>query len=116
MADHELHVLNCGTLTFPRYGIYYNGGEEEITVPIPAYLLTHPEGHVVYDTGFPLACATDPHHFARVGRPVCKPIWIPIRWTVGKKRARREFGVVRNASVTLRGARRLVAGFEAAPA
>jgi N-acyl homoserine lactone hydrolase len=68
LADHELHVLNCGTLTFPRYGIYYNGGEEEITVPIPAYLLTHPEGHVVYDTGFPLACATDPHHFA-------EPLW-----------------------------------------
>ena len=63
MADHELHVLDCGTLTFPRSGIYFNGGDEIITVPIPAYLIKHPKGNVVYDTGFPLECVTDPPHF-----------------------------------------------------
>jgi len=63
LADHALHVLDCGSLTFPRAGIYFNGGEEIITVPIPAYVITHPEGNVVYDTGFPLECATDPQHF-----------------------------------------------------
>jgi glyoxylase-like metal-dependent hydrolase (beta-lactamase superfamily II) len=63
LADHELHVLDCGSLTFPRSGIYFNGGDEIITVPIPAYLITHPEGNVVYDTGFPLECIDDPDHF-----------------------------------------------------
>ena len=42
MADHALHVLDCGTLTFPRYGIYFNGGEEIIVAPIPAHVITHP--------------------------------------------------------------------------
>lgn len=63
MTDHALHVLNCGTLTFPRSGIYFNGGDEIITAPIPAYLITHPDGNIVYDTGFPLECVTDPPHF-----------------------------------------------------
>lgn len=63
MAEYELHVLDCGTLTFPKSGIYYGGGDEIITVPIPAYLIVHPKGNVVYDTGFPLECLDDPGHF-----------------------------------------------------
>jgi glyoxylase-like metal-dependent hydrolase (beta-lactamase superfamily II) len=63
VADHALHVLDCGTLTFPRSGIYFNGGDEIIDVPIPAHVITHPEGNVLYDTGFPLEVFTDPPHF-----------------------------------------------------
>jgi glyoxylase-like metal-dependent hydrolase (beta-lactamase superfamily II) len=63
VADHALHVLDCGTLTFPRYGIYFNGGDEIIVVPIPAHVITHPEGNVLYDTGFPLEAFSDPGYF-----------------------------------------------------
>src|SRR5947209_8776090 len=63
VADHALHVLDCGTLTFPRHGIYFNGGEEIIVAPIPAHIITHPEGNVLYDTGFPIGAFSDPSYF-----------------------------------------------------
>ena len=63
MTDHAVHILDCGRLVFPRMGIYFNGGDEIISVPIPAYLIEHPKGNVVYDTGFPLQAADDKSYF-----------------------------------------------------
>lgn len=46
----SLHLFTSGTLT--------NRG---VTVPVPFFLVRHPEGNVVVDGGNPLAVALDPH-------------------------------------------------------
>ena len=53
MADHKLHVLDFGSMTFERQHVVFMGGTEIVTVPIPGALLVHPEGNVLYDSGFP---------------------------------------------------------------
>ena len=32
---------------------------EQITIPVPSYLLTHPKGNVVFDTGVHCSCIDD---------------------------------------------------------
>lgn len=56
MADHALHVLDYGSLTLPTQGVIYGGGTDPITVPITGWLLTHPEGNVLFDSGYPKEC------------------------------------------------------------
>ena len=50
MAELELYLFDSGTL-----------GLEGVEVPVPFFLLRHPEGTVVVDGGNPLAVARDPH-------------------------------------------------------
>lgn len=49
-AEVSLHLFASGTLT--------NRG---VTVPVPFFLVRHPDGNVVVDGGNPLAVARDPH-------------------------------------------------------
>ena len=49
MADVSLTLFESGTLT--------SGG---VAVPVPFFLIGHPEGNVVVDGGNPLAVARDP--------------------------------------------------------
>src|SRR3954447_19930307 len=64
MPDHALHVLDLGSLTLPTEGVIYGGGKDPITVPIPGYLIEHPNGNVLFDSGFPRGCLTEGHaHF-----------------------------------------------------
>ena len=61
-----LRAFTCGWLNLPTS--FYIGGEESAIVraPIPAYLIEHPKGRVLFDTGLPLrardiiASAADP--------------------------------------------------------
>jgi N-acyl homoserine lactone hydrolase len=46
----ELHLFSCGTLT--------SGG---VAVPVPFFLIRHPDGDAIVDGGNPLAVARDPH-------------------------------------------------------
>jgi glyoxylase-like metal-dependent hydrolase (beta-lactamase superfamily II) len=53
LPDHALHVLDFGSMTFERQHVVFMGGTEIVTVPIPGALIVHPEGNVLYDSGFP---------------------------------------------------------------
>jgi glyoxylase-like metal-dependent hydrolase (beta-lactamase superfamily II) len=46
----ELHLFSSGTLVFAGF-----------EVPVPFFLLRHPQGNVIVDGGNPLAVARDPH-------------------------------------------------------
>jgi N-acyl homoserine lactone hydrolase len=61
LPTHAMHVLDCGTTTFPKSGLFFGGGDEDITTPTPAYVVTHPEGNVLFDAGFPLGCIDPPY-------------------------------------------------------
>jgi len=46
-----IHAFTCGYLTMP-YASFLAGEEGVLTVPVPAYLVTHDKGWVLFDTGF----------------------------------------------------------------
>ncbi|MEZ5968612.1 MAG: N-acyl homoserine lactonase family protein [Hyphomonas sp.] len=46
----ELYAFTCGFLTLPR-AFLLKGESGMITVPVPSYLIVHPKGRVLFDTG-----------------------------------------------------------------
>jgi glyoxylase-like metal-dependent hydrolase (beta-lactamase superfamily II) len=60
----HLFAFTCGRLT-GDLGRLMEGGEGRVELPIPAYLIEHPKGSVLFDTGLHPDCARDPA--ARVG-------------------------------------------------
>jgi glyoxylase-like metal-dependent hydrolase (beta-lactamase superfamily II) len=56
-------VLDLGALTLPKETVVFMGGSERIAVPIPGFVVEHPEGNVLFDSGFPEECLTDSAHF-----------------------------------------------------
>jgi N-acyl homoserine lactone hydrolase len=59
-----VYALTCGHLT-GDCGRLMEGGEGRIRLPIPAYLIEHPKGTALFDTGMHPDCQRDPA--ARVG-------------------------------------------------
>lgn len=46
----KLHGMICGYITLPQELLLENT-EGDVTVPIPSYLIEHPKGTVIFDTG-----------------------------------------------------------------
>ena len=61
----KLFALTCGHLT-GRMKDMMEGETGEVVLPIPSYLIEHPKGRVLFDTGMHPTCQTDPT--ARLGR------------------------------------------------
>ncbi len=55
----KMYALECGRLT-GRAKDMVEGEEGEIELPIPSYLIEHPKGTVLYDTGMHPVLQTDP--------------------------------------------------------
>jgi len=55
----KLHRLACGWLTGPRQG-FLEGEPGRLRVPVPAWLIEHPKGTVLFDAGMHPDVATDP--------------------------------------------------------
>jgi glyoxylase-like metal-dependent hydrolase (beta-lactamase superfamily II) len=60
----RLHALTCGWLTGPT-GLFLRGEEGRLRVPVPAFVVVHPEGTLLFDTGLHPDAARDPQ--ARLG-------------------------------------------------
>src|SRR5215470_1094475 len=63
----KLFALTCGHLT-GDLGRLMEGGEGRARLPIPAFLIEHPKGRALFDTGMHPDCQQDP--VARVGRRI----------------------------------------------
>ena len=63
----KLYAMTCGHLTAPL-GYLMEGGEGEARLPVPAYLIEHPKGRALFDTGMHPDCQHDP--VARVGERI----------------------------------------------
>jgi len=61
----KLYAMTCGRLT-GRMKDMMEGEEGEVVLPIPSYLIEHPKGRVLFDTGMHPTCQTDPAE--RIGR------------------------------------------------
>jgi N-acyl homoserine lactone hydrolase len=55
----KVYAFTCGWLT-GDYGRLMEGGEGRIRLPIPAYLIEHPKGTALVDTGIHRDCQHDP--------------------------------------------------------
>ena len=55
----QLYAFTCGTVT-GEFGRLMDGGEGDITVPIPVFLIEHPKGRALFDTGLHPDCQHDP--------------------------------------------------------
>jgi glyoxylase-like metal-dependent hydrolase (beta-lactamase superfamily II) len=55
----RLHALTCGWLTSAR-GLFLEGAAGSIRVPVPSFLIEHPRGLVLFDTGMHPESRTDP--------------------------------------------------------
>jgi N-acyl homoserine lactone hydrolase len=55
----KLYAFTCGTVT-GEFGRLMEGGEGDITVPIPVFLIEHPKGRALFDTGLHPDCRHDP--------------------------------------------------------
>src|SRR5260370_8563158 len=55
----KLYAFTCGTVT-GEFAHLMDGGEGDITVPIPVFLIEHPKGRALFDTGLHPDCQHDP--------------------------------------------------------
>src|SRR5258708_10767757 len=55
----KLYAFTCGTVT-GEFAHLMEGGEGDITVPIPVFLIEHPKGRALFDTGLHPDCQYDP--------------------------------------------------------
>src|SRR5262245_63212252 len=60
----RLLAFTCGWLTAP-VGAFRAGAKGELRVPVPSFLVEHPRGLVLFDTGMHPEVQVDPH--ARLG-------------------------------------------------
>ena len=58
----RLYAFECGRLQIPR-AFLLEGAKGKITVPIPSYLIVHPKGRVLFDSGLNLATQSDPESY-----------------------------------------------------
>jgi N-acyl homoserine lactone hydrolase len=67
----SLYAFTCGELE-GEFGRVMEGAEGRITVPIPVFLIEHPKGRVLFDSGLHPDCQHDPG--GRLGeRTVTRP-------------------------------------------
>jgi N-acyl homoserine lactone hydrolase len=55
----RLFAFTCGTVT-GEFAHLMEGGEGDITLPVPAFLIEHPNGRALFDTGLHPDCQHDP--------------------------------------------------------
>jgi len=55
----KLYAFTCGTVT-GEFAHLMEGGEGDITVPIPVFLIEHPRGRALFDTALHPNCQHDP--------------------------------------------------------
>lgn len=65
----KVFAFSCGTLT-GEFARLMEGGEGDITIPIPAFLIEHPKGRAVFDTGLHPECQRNPT--ARIGEEMTR--------------------------------------------
>src|SRR5438270_4506505 len=66
----KLYAFTCGTVT-GEFAHLMEGGEGDITVPIPVFLIEHPRGRALFDTGLHPDCQSDPAGRLARGLPGC---------------------------------------------
>jgi len=73
----ELYAMDCGRLTMENADGYADDGAykgRKATMVVPCYLVRHPKGDLIWDTGVPQAIADMPNHAAPGGVVVTRKL------------------------------------------
>jgi N-acyl homoserine lactone hydrolase len=70
----QIYALCGGYLEMNRASMLPDGAESPWTIPVPSYLVAHPQGHVLFDTGVHCQAITDP--IGRLGEERARRIGI----------------------------------------
>ncbi len=54
----RLYALTCGWLTLPEAALIEGGDPAPIRIPVPAYLIVHPKGTALFDSGLAAICSS----------------------------------------------------------
>lgn len=52
----RLYALTCGWMTLPEAALIEGGSPATIRIPVPAYLIVHPKGTLLFDSGLAELC------------------------------------------------------------
>ena len=80
----NVYAFTCGWLTLPA-ALLLAAEKGSLTVPLPSYLIEHPKGRAIFDSGLHLDTQTDPNR--RLGRLSSFHTWDP----TPARRSRRVF-------------------------
>ena len=58
MSELRLYAMTCGWLTGHK-ALFLAGAEGRLRVPVPSYLIEHPKGRVIFDSGMHIGAQTD---------------------------------------------------------
>lgn len=73
----QVFGLVCGELIAPLEA-FVAGRAGDVTAPVPAYLIVHPKGTAIFDTGMHVKAQTDPvAAFGRYLAGIFKPVFAP---------------------------------------
>ena len=87
MTGLALVGLDCGRMRTQRRTLIADGGREEISIPILAWLIRHPDGDVVFDVGLHPALATDSSSLGELTKLFA--VDLDVGGTVGPRHAER---------------------------
>jgi N-acyl homoserine lactone hydrolase len=66
-TELRLYLMTSGTCETKQHLFsLHQGLDEDVVVPLPFFLITHPRGNVLVDGGAPLEVANDPYYWSRV--------------------------------------------------
>jgi N-acyl homoserine lactone hydrolase len=68
MSGVRLYAMTCGWLT-GRTSLFLEGQEGTLRIPVPCYLIDHPQGRVLFDSGMPLGAQSDPQDALGIAAP-----------------------------------------------
>ena len=54
--DVRLYAMTCGWLSLPEIALIDGGSPEPLRIPVPAYLIVHPSGTALFDSGLGTIC------------------------------------------------------------
>jgi N-acyl homoserine lactone hydrolase len=75
----RLHVFNTGWVSMEEKQLYLGGGSAQRTLPVLSFVIEHPRGLVVFDTGLNAAFATHPSPYPGAFGDQ----WLPFRSAAG---------------------------------
>ena len=57
MSDElQLYAMTCGWLSLPEVALIEGGASEDLRIPVPCYLIVHPRGTALFDSGLGIVC------------------------------------------------------------
>jgi len=57
--DLRLYAMTCGWLSLPEVALIEGGSEAHLRIPVPCYLIVHPRGTALFDSGLGRACQAE---------------------------------------------------------